>query len=87
MTSPSSRCAPTDYRRCTPLPRPRDRIRRRRAWPVEGELTALHLADNPEPGATEILVTEEASCSRATYAIAPLTGTRTLLKAPAIARL
>ena len=52
-----------------------------RAWPVEGELTALHLGDNPEPGATEILVTEESFLQpRATYAVAPLTGTRTLLK-------
>lgn len=50
-------------------------------WPVDGELTALHLGDNPELAARELLVTQESFVHpRATYAVDPLTGARTLVK-------
>lgn len=51
------------------------------AWPVDGELTAVHLADNPEMATREVVVTEESYIHpRASYAVSPLDGTRTLLK-------
>lgn len=50
-------------------------------WPGAGELTAVHLAENPEPATTELVITEESFIHpRATYAVQPLNGGRTLLK-------
>lgn len=52
-----------------------------RPWPVDGELTALSLGDNPEFASTALLVTQESFIQpRATYAVDPLSGARTLLK-------
>ena len=43
-----------------------------RPWPVDGELTALSLGDNPEFASTALLVTQESFIQpRATYAVDP----------------
>ena len=50
-------------------------------WPNAGELTAIHLGENPESGSAQVLITQESYVQpRATYAVDPLTGQATLLK-------
>lgn len=50
-------------------------------WQKAGELTAVHLGENPERATREVLVVQESYLEpRTTYAVNPLTGTSTLLR-------